>query len=294
MPSKKPKTTEFSKLKASIEKKLGKGKKLAPHEQIISQRPELPKQKKKVVEYDDYLKVGIDGFDELFEKGVPKGTTVLVCGGPGSGKTIFCLQVMQNAALKGKNCLYMTFEESPERLRQHMKDFGWNGNLEKKGSVVIKKFSPFDISRQVEAMIEKAKGELMIDVTPMLFPKNFKPDFVFIDSLSAIASAFVGREESYRIYIEQLFALLEQSGSTSFLISESTDIATRLSTTGVEEFLADGVIVMYNIKRGNVRELALEVLKMRGAKFEKKIVAMQIVSKKGIEVYPEQEVFGEV
>ena len=60
---------------------------------------------------------------------------------------------------------------------------------------------------------------------------------------------------------------------------------------GAEEFLADGVIVLYNIRRGNVRENGLEILKMRGVKHEKKIVAMQIIENKGIEIYPEQEVF---
>ena len=51
---------------------------------------------------------------------------------------------------------------------------------------------------------------------------------------------------------------------------------------------------MYNTQRGNVRESAIEVLKMRGAQHQKKIVAMQIESGKGIVVYPEQEVFGGV
>ena len=60
---------------------------------------------------------------------------------------------------------------------------------------------------------------------------------------------------------------------------------------GVEEFLADGVIVLYNLRKGDVRQSALEVLKMRGASHTKKIIAMQIVSGKGVEVYPEQEVF---
>jgi KaiC/GvpD/RAD55 family RecA-like ATPase len=52
------------------------------------------------------------------------------------------------------------------------------------------------------------------------------------------------------------------------------------------------VIVLYNIRKGNVRENGIEVLKMRGTKHEKKIVAMQITEGKGIEVYPQQEVFG--
>ena len=50
--------------------------------------------------------------------------------------------------------------------------------------------------------------------------------------------------------------------------------------------LADGVIVLYNIKMGDVRESAIEVLKMRGEKHQKKIVAMQITGS-GIIVYPE-------
>ena len=63
--------------------------------------------------------------------------------------------------------------------------------------------------------------------------------------------------------------------------------------TKLEEFLADGVIVFYNLKHGNVRENAIEVLKLRGAKHQKKIVAMQVTNQ-GIVVYPEQEVFGEM
>ena len=59
----------------------------------------------------------------------------------------------------------------------------------------------------------------------------------------------------------------------------------------MEEFLADGVIVLYNIRKGDIRESAVEVLKMRGARHKKKVVAMQILPGTGIEVYPEQQVF---
>lgn len=229
------------------------------------------------------------------EKGLPKGISTLVCGGPGSGKTIFCLQTMNYGASQGEKCLYMTFEESPERLKEHMKDFGWDPDkLIKQGNLIIKKYSPFEVTRQVEAMLEEAKGELLIDIKPILFPQGFKPDRIAVDSLSAIASAFIGKEETYRIYIEQLFRIFEQIGANSFLISESTDVATKLTASGVEEFLADGVFVFYNIKRGNIRELATEILKIRGAKFQKKIVALEIKSGEGIIVYPEQEVFGGV
>ncbi len=154
--------------------------------------------------------------------------------------------------------------------------------------------NPFDITRNVEALLAKQKGELLIDVDPVIMPTNFaKPDFIVIDSLTAIASAFTGKDDSYRIYIEQLFRFLEKIGATTFLITETEQVPKIFSQSGVEEFLADGVIVLYALKHGNVRENAIEILKLRGAAHQKKIVAMQVTDH-GVVVYPEQEVFSEI
>jgi KaiC/GvpD/RAD55 family RecA-like ATPase len=257
------------------------------HEKSLMKEVKMKKSK-----ISEWIKTGVPGFDELFEKGIPKGSAVLVAGGAGSGKTIFCLQTFAFNASRGKKCLYMSFEESEERLTNHMKDFGWNAEkLIKSGQLKIQRFSPFDITRSVDAMLAKEKGELLIDIDPVILPEGFKPDMIVLDSLTAVASAFTGREDSYRIYIEQLFRFFEKIECTSFLITETKQIPDIFSTTGVEEFLADGVIVFYNIKRGNIKENAIEVLKMRGEKHQKKIVAMQITDK-GLMVYPEQEVFG--
>ena len=203
------------------------------------------------------------------------------------------MQLTAYHASQGKNCLYMSFEESENRLIEHMEDFGWNPRKYlQNGNLRIQRFNPFDITRNVDALLAKQKGELLIDVDPILIPGDFKPDFIIVDSLTAIASAFTGKEDSYRIYIEQLFRFFEKLESTSFLITETKQVPTIFSRTGVEEFLADGVIVLYNIKHGNIRANAIEVLKLRGTEHQKKIVAMQITDK-GIIVYPEQEVFEE-
>jgi circadian clock protein KaiC len=242
----------------------------------------------------EHVNTGIAGFDKLFDKGIPKGSSVLVAGGAGSGKTILCLQTLVNKAKDGKKCFYMSFEESEDRLIEHMEEFGWNPReLIKKGTLKLQRMNPFDITRNVDALLAKQKGELLIDIDPVIMPKEFKPDFVVIDSLTAIASAFTGKEDSYRIYIEQLFRFFEKLGSTNFLITETKQIPEIFSQTGVEEFLADGVIVFYNFKRGDVREKGIEVLKMRGENHQKKIVALTI-SSGGITVYPEQEVFSEI
>ena len=220
---------------------------------------------------------------------------MIVAGGAGSGKTIFCLQTVTHQAQNGKKCLVMTLEEREDRLIQHMEEFGWPASkLIKKGLLKIQRINPFDITRNVDALLAKQKGELLIDIDPVILPKDFQnPDFIVIDSLTAISSAFTSKDESYRIYIEQLFRFLEKTDSTSFLITETEQVPKIFSPTGVEEFLADGVVVLYALKHGNVRENAIEILKLRGASHQKKIVAMQITGQ-GVIVYPEQEVFSEI
>lgn len=241
-----------------------------------------------------YISTKIPGFDDLFRNGIPQGNTVLIAGGAGSGKTILCLQMLYQQALAGKKCFYVSFEESEERLIEHMTDFGWDFN-KVKDNFVIKRYSPYDIIRNIDALLMKTKGELLInyDSTSGFIPKNFKPELLVLDSLTAVSSAFTGKEDSYRIYIEQLFRSFERVGSTSLFITETEQVPKIYSTSGVEEFLADGVVVLYSFKRRNIRENGIEILKMRGEQHQKKIVAMHI-SGKGIIVYPQQEVFGDI
>ena len=249
------------------------------------------------IKSNGWVETGVEGLDDLLGKGLPRGTSIILAGGPGSGKTILGLQISNHAAKKGEKVLYISLEEPSNRLKEHMCDFNWNPELlEKKGFLKIIRANPFAISRNVEALLAKEKGELTIDLEEIeeLIPENFKPDWIILDSVTALEAAFKDEEETYRIYVTQLFRYFEKLGVTSFLISETENIPEIYSKTGVEEFLADGVIVIYHIKKGNLRERAIEVLKLRGVAHKSKIVAMQIVSEKGIEVYPEQQIFGNI
>ncbi len=239
-----------------------------------------------------FIKTGVAGLDILLVDGIPQGAAVIICGGTGSGKTILNLQIMANACEQGKKCLYLTLEESEPHLIEHMADFGWDSRKHiKDGTLMFLRLNPFDIMRNVDALLAKEKGELLIDVKPVIIPGDFVPAMIFVDSLTAISAAFIGRKDTYRIYIEKLFRYFEEIGATVFLITETEQIPTRFSPTGTEEFLADGVIILYSIQRQNMRERAVEVLKMRGVAHQRKVVAMRIVRGFGVEIFPDQEVF---
>ncbi|MFA4983504.1 MAG: RAD55 family ATPase, partial [Candidatus Micrarchaeia archaeon] len=171
--------------------------------------------------YGERIFTGIKGFDTLLGNGIPYGSAVLIEGGPGSGKTIFCLTMAVNHCMKGKRVLYMSFEEPEERLISHMESFGWNPRkLITDGLLRIKRFNALDVARSVEALLSEAKKELLIEVDPVFFPRDFKPDIVLIDSMTSISSAFSGEESRFRIYMEQLFRYLEKENISSFLIRE--------------------------------------------------------------------------
>lgn len=243
------------------------------------------------------LKTEIDGFDELFEKkGVPKGNSILIAGGPGTGKSTLCRQICFNAVSKGKHCMYVSFEESKERIVKSMESFGWN--VQKyidNESLLIQKINPLDILRMKFGSIggSGSATELSYKIKPLVIPKDFDPEIIVVDSLSAIIAASVTKDKNYRVYLQQLFSFFEETGATSFLITETDPIPTRYSESGIEEFLADGIVVLYNIQKEDTRKNALEVLKMRYGKHQKKIVLMEITSN-GIKIHPDKHINIEV
>ena len=290
---------DMAEIKADIERKLkGDDGDNYPKARILEQKTQQAVEvSKKAKKAKKYVMTGVTGFDKLLEQGIPRGSNILVSGGTGSGKTIFCLQLLIYHALHGERCFYMSFEESKERLIEHMEDFGWTPEeLLNSGNLKIKRYLPSDIyyvgeKSSDEAMFAKEEDSQLLHLEPVNIEEGYKPDFIVIDSLTAIASAFTGKGGSYRFYAEKLFRFFEKIGSTNFFITETKQVPETFSPTGIEEFLSDGVIVINNIKKENIRERAIEVLKMRGTKHQERIVAMKITGN-GIIVYPEQEVFG--
>jgi len=254
--------------------------------------PKKPKLKQK------HFMPGIPGLNKLFTNGIPSGAAVLVEGGPGSGKTIFCLQSCVDACRKGIKTLFMSFEEPEYRLREHLREFNFNPEeYEKKGILKIKRFNALDIARSVEALLSEAKKELLIEIQPVLIPQDFEPDVIFIDSLTSISSAFSGETSRFRIYMEQLFRYLESNRITSFLIRETpnpTHIGMSISGGEAVSFLSDGIIIIYNVfHKSGERGRAVEILKMRGEAINRKIVEMDILSGKGMVVFPDKVLKGE-
>jgi len=246
---------------------------------------------------DAVITTGITGLDKLFSQGIPQGSSILVAGGAGVGKTTLCLQILMNAANKNQTCYYMGFKESNNKILRNMKRFGWDADqFLDSGMLKIKRFMTSEIyyddkknDDDIEAMMTKDIDPLLMELEPFTLAdeQGFKPDIIVLDSLSALSSTFRGKEQSYRFYVERLFRFFDKIGSTTFLITETLQVPEIFSPTGIEEFLADGVFVMYSVKKKGGRSFGFEILKMRGEEHQRKIVEYSMTSK-GIVMYPEK------
>ncbi len=238
---------------------------------------------------EEFLRTGIQGLDALLgARGIPKGSAIVLIGGPGCGKTLLSLQICKNLAAQGKKCLFWSLNENEEKIRSYARNFGWEID---ESRLVIKKGNTYALAKEVENIflhkrgIVPYSGEGMEGFFSML--KRIMPDFFVLDSLTAISSIFTGEKQMYRVYLEELFQFLTEHKITSILICEEAK-ETESAGARVEEFLADGVITLYNIRKGSARARGIEVLKFRGIKHERKTVSMEITDE-GIVIYPQQE-----
>jgi circadian clock protein KaiC len=223
---------------------------------------------------------GIGGVDKVMGGGFERDSVNIVCGGPGTGKSIFALQFLVNGAEKyGEPGVYITFEETKDKIIKHMAEFGWDlKKLESSNKLIIIEYTP----EHVKKLLAEGGGEVDLAV------EKIGAKRIVIDSLTAFALLFKDDLARMEAFLD-LFKLVHRWGCTALLVSEDEQDIEMHHPNNVE-FEVDGVILLYNIRKGDVRERALEVLKMRGIGHSNKIFPMKITGR-GVVVFPEETVF---
>lgn len=225
---------------------------------------------------DKRVKTGIAGLDELISGGIPEGSLTLLTGTCGTGKTLISSQFIYFGMLNGENAVYVSFEEAPENIKANAKLFGWNfDGLDKKGKVLFVKYDPYhaeDIVEMLENAIRKVKAKRVV-----------------IDSISALG-LYVRDIPEIRKIIFGLSSMLHRLGCTTLMISEVPAEQKNLSRFGVEEFVADGVIVLYYTRANSQYSRRITIWKMRSSDHSQKLHPYKI-TRKGIVVYPKEEAY---
>ncbi len=233
---------------------------------------------------DDRVETGIPGLDQMMDGGLERNSVVLVAGEAGTGKTTLALQFLFNGITNyGEPGLYITFEEQKGMLLKHMGKFGWDfGELEKQKKIKFLSYPPHEVERFI------TEGGLIEDIIRDIGVKR-----IVIDSVTSLLLLYENEYKRREAFIKTIEAL-RKWGCTTLLTSEGESGAQHEAHArfGVE-FLADGLIMIHSIRRGDVRDLALEVVKLRGINHDRKLSPLKITPK-GVSVFPTQPVFGDI
>jgi circadian clock protein KaiC len=229
------------------------------------------------------LATGIASFDLIAEGGLPKNRTTLLSGTAGSGKTVFAIQFLAAGIAAGENGVFVTFEESPRDIRQNMRSFGWDlVQWEQDGTLALVDASPDPEVETVESGSFDL-GALLARVENAVRKVGAKR--VSIDSLGAMFSQF-SDQSMVRRELFRIASALKQMGVTAVMTAERTEDYGPIARFGVEEFIADNVMVLRNVLGEEKRRRTIEIMKFRGTGHQKGEFPFTIVANEGMVVIP--------
>ena len=230
------------------------------------------------------LETGIQGFDLVTNGGLPKGRTTLLAGTAGAAKTVFAVQFLVEGIRKsGEAGVFITFEESPADIRENMLGFGWDiAKFEAEGKFAFVDASP-DPGEETVIAGSYDMGALVARIEHAV--KRVGAKRLSMDSLGAIFTQFsdasIVRSELFRVA-----QALKQMRVTALLTAERNNEYGEIARFGVEEFVADNVIILRNVLEAEKRRRTMEVLKFRGTDHQKGEFPFTVLSGEGVIAIP--------
>jgi KaiC/GvpD/RAD55 family RecA-like ATPase len=198
----------------------------------------------------DRVSSGIPGFDELVEGGFPRGSVILLTGGPGTGKTTFSSQFLWEGIQNGEKSLYITTEELPQEIKNDAKQFGWDFESVEPEKFSMENMEPSDSTEYLPQNVREIMRE-----------EDY--DRIVLDSISVFGIYWEGKRELRR-NMNDLIKQFRKVDATVLMTAElPNEESGKLSRYGVAEFIADGVVKMEVVSIGKESFGNLKVRKMR-------------------------------
>lgn len=225
----------------------------------------------------DRVPTGVKGFDYLIQGGFPKGSAILLSGSPGTGKTIFGLEYIYRGANDfGEKGMFISFEQSPDDIREQSRQMGFENieRLENEGLItfacmtanLVDKHTAMDIfeeikERKAERVVVDSLSALSINAPVYTMAKDMLMSDV-MDHNTVFSPPVIG-EDLKKNFIYKFMGDMKKLPVTAVLLSEIPDNSDNLSSDGVSEFVADGVVVVKKNTIGEEVNRTIHIEKMR-------------------------------
>ncbi|WP_254862531.1 KaiC domain-containing protein [Halovivax gelatinilyticus] len=228
------------------------------------------------------IELGIDGLDRMIQGGIPERSLMVAIGSAGTGKTTFGLQFLNHCLEDGDRAVYVTLEETKQRVINSATEKGWRfDEFADRGDLAIVDIDPIEMATHLDAIQ---------DELPTLI-ENFGASRFVLDSVSLLEMMYEDRAQR-RNEIYDFTRSLKRAGVTSLLTSEASENTPYASRYGIVEYLTDAVFVLQYVRPDDFREtrLAVEIQKIRDANHSREKKPYEITSD-GISVHQQANLF---
>ena len=214
---------------------------------------------------------GIPALDKMLEgKGFFKGSSILVSGTAGTGKTSIAASFANQACNSNKRCIYLAFEESPKQIIRNMFSIGFD--LQKH---VDNKMLEFHAFRPTLYGLE------MHLVAIHKIVNKFKPEVVVLDPITNLIT--VGSVSEVKAMLIRLIDFLQEEGITvMFTALTLNNIVNEQTDEGVSS-LVDAWLLVRDIELNGERNRGMYIMKSRGMKHSNQVREF-VISDKGLDL----------
>ncbi|WP_049918039.1 KaiC domain-containing protein [Haloferax denitrificans] len=230
----------------------------------------------------DRIDIGIEGLDDMILGGVPERSLMVAIGSAGTGKTTFGLQFLRKALDDGGSGVYITLEESRERILDTADEKGWEfSKHEADGRLAVIDLDPVEMANSLSSI----RNDL-----PRLV-EEFGADRLVLDSVSLLEMMY-DHPSKRRSEVFNFTRSLKDAGVTTMLTSEADQSTPYVSRHGIVEYLSDAVFVLQYVRGDDFREtrLAIEIQKIRDANHSRETKPYELTNE-GLSVYQQANIF---
>lgn len=222
---------------------------------------------------NDRVRTGIAGLDEMLGgKGYYRGSSVLLSGTAGTGKTSVAAHLVAAACRRGERCLFFSFEESPAQILRNMKSIG----LDLTGPVkrgLLRFHADRPTTHGLEMHLVRMHKEI----------EAFDPAVVVVDPLSNLRDAGTLTDSAHLLI--RLLDFLRRRNITAFFTSLTNGAHSPESSEEGVSSIVDTWLLLRDIEESGERNRALYVLKSRGMEHSNQIREFRITPR-GVELVP--------
>ncbi|HEX9108835.1 MAG TPA: circadian clock protein KaiC, partial [Longimicrobiales bacterium] len=226
---------------------------------------------------EERVSSGIEGLDDMLCGGFFRGSTIMVSGTAGTGKSITCAHFADGGCRRGERTLYFAFEESPAQIQRNVRSVGIDLRPHLASGLLR-----FHAARPSLYGLEGHLARILREIG------EFQPRVVVLDPVTSLMAG--SDSADVRAMITRLIDSLKTAGITSMMSTLTTGAnggaAREESEVGISS-LVDSWILLRDIELGGERNRGIYILKSRGMAHSNQIREFLITSGgvKLLEVY---------